>query len=102
MFAMISEKDDSARAHLISFILQLCGAEQRKDDSCVQILQRTALSEGLHQFIEERYLDLKCDVPKLPKILREELLPALGKQVLTEAEVTAFKEQIDTADASED
>lgn len=36
-----------------------------------------ALGKGIHDFVEEVCPDLKCDVPTLPKILRDELHPAL-------------------------
>jgi len=98
MFAGISEQGDTARPHLLSLVLRLVGAaEPRKE-----ILQRASLAEGLMQFIEERYADLKCDVPKLPKILREELFPALGKDALSKIEIAALISKMEGVDDLED
>jgi len=40
-----------------------------------------ALGRGLQDFVEEVCPDLKCDIPMLPQILREELCPALAPLV---------------------
>lgn len=39
------------------------------------------LGKGLQHFVEEVYPDLKCDVPTLPQILRDELHPTLAHLV---------------------
>jgi len=40
-----------------------------------------ALNKGLQDFTENMCADLKCDVPTLPKVLRDELRPALAPLV---------------------
>jgi hypothetical protein len=53
-----------------------------------------ALGNGLQMFTEDLCADLKCDVPTLPRILNEELRPALEPLVksglLTQSHVKAF------------
>lgn len=96
IFAVISEQGDAARLCGLNFILQLVGVQEPRKE----VLQRVALLEGLEEFFDDRYVDLKCDVPKLPTILREEFLPALGKEALTANEIAALILRIDAASDS--
>jgi len=55
--------------------------------------QQEALVEGIHDFSEEACPDLRMDVPDLPRILREEMCPALAsltQQGLLQASALSF------------
>jgi len=53
-----------------------------------------ALSKGLQDFLDDVYPDLKCDVPSLPKIIREELHPALAPLVSKGALPTSLHDRL--------
>jgi len=73
------EASDRDRTVLWQFTVRLFSEE---------VLQKSVLMEGLTQFMEEVYDDLKCDVPRLPKILQEELFPVLSGDGEGEATAT--------------
>lgn len=55
-----------------------------------EVFEKPVLMEGLTQFMDEVYEDFKCDVPHLPKILGEELLPRLAGDVDGDGEGVAL------------
>jgi hypothetical protein len=99
MLSQISQRRESDRPCLISFLIALAGVggeEPRKN-----IFQRSVLLEGLTRFVEEIYSDLKCDVPRLPNILREEFFPALGKDALSAEEIATLEQKLKDTDAND-
>lgn len=62
------------------------------------VMQRQALNEGLDRFMTEVYPDFKTDVPKLPNIMLEELLPELeGEPLLamSSSDLSKLRDQIE-------
>jgi len=91
IIAQIVEQQNDARPTLWKFFVRLFLED---------VMQTSALSEGLDRFMTEVYSELKCDVPKLPSIMREELLPVLegeSQLSLSPSELSKLKEQIEQA-----
>jgi len=99
MISKIVEERNDARPCLWTFFTRLFKAEEARKE----VMQRSVLAEGLEKFVAEIYSDLKCDVPKLPSIIREELLPALEKEdLLSRRERSQIQEALDRKDEEED
>mmetsp|Transcript_61867 Transcript_61867/g.109901 ORF Transcript_61867/g.109901 Transcript_61867/m.109901 type:complete len:700 (-) Transcript_61867:87-2186(-) len=79
-----ASKQPTAVSETLSFLVQESSAEVRKlGFKCLACLMQGAwhidsLSRGLQHFLKEAAEDLHCDVPALPRILKEELAVELA------------------------
>mmetsp|Transcript_144034 Transcript_144034/g.461007 ORF Transcript_144034/g.461007 Transcript_144034/m.461007 type:complete len:260 (+) Transcript_144034:2095-2874(+) len=88
-------------SHMLVHISEATGAARLPMWGCVaqlfaeDVFQREALVAGLDAFMANVFGDLKCDVPKLPTIVTEELLPALTGQagLLSASDAARLKEK---------
>mmetsp|Transcript_86038 Transcript_86038/g.248416 ORF Transcript_86038/g.248416 Transcript_86038/m.248416 type:complete len:1040 (-) Transcript_86038:428-3547(-) len=78
-----SEASEAARRPMWSFLQRIYVEE---------VFQRQALAKGMDVFMSDYFEDLRCDVPKLPEILEEEVLPALGDKagLLSATDIAGF------------
>jgi hypothetical protein len=87
LLAVIVEKKEDYRQVCFQFAIALFTEK---------IFDRSALIEGLDRFMEDMYEDLAIDLPRLPKILQAELIPALegSKDLISTEDIDRLRRRL--------